>query len=396
MSDIQFPNYLNTFVSAAQAGHAAAKDRARQSALATYRTDPAGAQNALVSSGDIEGANALSDLSRRQRQTDAEATAQTQYQAGDSQGALNTLAGAGDNEGLRSYVALDEHKRAVAQDITQRKGAIAYTLSQDFKKDPNLAAQQWEQWIKPEMVKKGYFTQEEADRAPISAANPQGSIAFLDKYANDALTAVQRMEEADRVATRNKPVTVGPNSALVDPATGKTLATGPRAAPAGYRYSDDGSDQLEVIPGGPADPHQVGQIAGARRDAIVSRPMARAGGPGKPQALTPSKVIGPILGKVANGEPLNAGEQELFERYKNGPNNLLGLVAGQPGAPAPQPAPAAQPAPQPQPRAQPQAQPHPGGAANAARVNSKADLDRLSKGAPYINPADGKVYYKNY
>lgn len=63
--------------------------------------------------------------------------------------------------------------------------------------------------------------------------------------------------------------------------------------------------------------------------------------------LTPSKVVGPILGKIANGQALTAGEQAALDRYKamDPLNQYIGSMlggGGMPSAPAaPPPRPAA-------------------------------------------------------
>lgn len=44
------------------------------------------------------------------------------------------------------------------------------------------------------------------------------------------------------------------------------------SAPAGYRWN---GDALEYIPGGPADPRTVGNMAGVRRDVVVNKPIPR-------------------------------------------------------------------------------------------------------------------------
>lgn len=64
------------------------------------------------------------------------------------------------------------------------------------------------------------------------------------------------------------------------------FAEKPREAPSGYRWSADGTG-LEAIPGGPGDPKVIDLLAGLRREAIVSRPIAarpRAGGGGRSSA----------------------------------------------------------------------------------------------------------------
>jgi len=62
--------------------------------------------------------------------------------------------------------------------------------------------------------------------------------------------------------------------------------------------------------------------------------------------VTPSKVIGPILNKIARGQSLSQGEQTALDRYKamDPLNQYIGAMMGggaMPSAPAPSPAPAA-------------------------------------------------------
>lgn len=104
MADVEFPNYLATFQAGAQAGQQMRLQQARQNALATYQTDPQGAQNALIAAGDIDTANALGQIADRQQQRTTRASVSQKLSTGDYRGAQGDAI-AGGNPQLASAVA---------------------------------------------------------------------------------------------------------------------------------------------------------------------------------------------------------------------------------------------------------------------------------------------------
>jgi hypothetical protein len=138
MADIEFPNYLNTFIASAEAGRQNALVRAHQNALSMIGTDPAGAQNALMQAGDFQGAEAVGQVAARQQQTAARAKSTQQYAAGDLKGATNTALAGGLDQLAQSYVSLGENQRKVVAENNAKLGGTAYHLLQI--KDPNERA----------------------------------------------------------------------------------------------------------------------------------------------------------------------------------------------------------------------------------------------------------------
>jgi hypothetical protein len=201
MADIEFPNYLNTFVASADAGRQMASQRARQNALTMVGTDPVGAQNALMEAGDFQGAEAVGQVVARQQQGVTRAAAAKKAAAGDTAGAASAALAGGDPQLADAYTKLDDHTRAVMKDVTQRRGAIAFHLSQDFQKDPATATQQWEAVIKPDMLRQGLLTQGDLANAPDPKADPKGFAGWLDHASSSSMTAVEQMTQLDKDRT---------------------------------------------------------------------------------------------------------------------------------------------------------------------------------------------------
>jgi hypothetical protein len=200
MSDIEFPNYANTFILSTEAGRRAGVERAHQNALSMIGTDPQGAQNALMQTGDFQGAEAIGQVSARQAQTAARASAAALYAKGDTKGAISTAMTA-DPALAEAYVKLDDHTQAVMKEVAAKRGAVAFHLAQDFQKDPAAATQQWETVIKPEMLRQQLLTQADLVNMPDPHTNPKGFVGWLDHSSASSMTAVEQMNQADKDRT---------------------------------------------------------------------------------------------------------------------------------------------------------------------------------------------------
>jgi hypothetical protein len=103
-------------------------------------------------------------------------------------------------------------------------------------------------------------------------------IQMGDPRAAEYLSAIKGAQPPGKTALNTSQ---GPRE--YDPATGgyrilEDFPDKPAPAPSGWRWN---GDKLEYIPNGPADPKYIGQTAGIRREAVVSRPTpsrAKAGG----------------------------------------------------------------------------------------------------------------------
>jgi hypothetical protein len=126
MADIEFPNYLNTFVASADAGRQMAAQRARQNALSMIGTDPQGAQNALMQAGDFQGAEAVGQVAQRQAQTAGRVKAADQYAKGDTKAAISTAMQV-DPQLAQTYIQLDDHTQKLMQEVTAKRGRLPST-----------------------------------------------------------------------------------------------------------------------------------------------------------------------------------------------------------------------------------------------------------------------------
>jgi hypothetical protein len=190
MADIETPNYLNTFVSAADAGRQMAAQRARQNALAMIGTDPQGAQNALMQAGDFQGAEAVGQVTARQQQTTARAKSAQLYQAGDTQGATSAALAGGLDQLAQTYTGLAKDKRDQLKENNSIVGGTALSLLQ--VKDPNERAQIWAQ-TKPHLLQRGV--------PPAQLENVDLSDSGLRGYVNDARTVEQVTDQIDKDRT---------------------------------------------------------------------------------------------------------------------------------------------------------------------------------------------------
>lgn len=200
MADIEFPNYLNTFVASADAGRQMAAQRARQNALSMIGTDPQGAQNALMQAGDFQGAEAVGQVAQRQQQTAGRAKAADLYAKGDTKGAISTALSI-DPQLAQTYASLDKTNQDHLKEVTSQRGAVAFHLLQDFQKDPAAAIQQWDGWIKPQMQQRGLLTDADLAHAPDPHQNPQAFAQWLHDSSADSMTTVQQYEQIDKDRT---------------------------------------------------------------------------------------------------------------------------------------------------------------------------------------------------
>jgi hypothetical protein len=181
MPDIEFPNWANTFVQSAQAGGQIAQQRRRQNALASYATDPAGAENALMAAGDVETANALAQRRMGQQRMEAEQAHLQRRQAvgaqaakGDLTGARTAALAAGDLDLAGEISKLDDQAKAKLEQNNAKVGGIAYQLLQE--KDPGVRQQLAAAAI-PHLVEQGVLSQEQAQKVDLSDAGLQGYVS---------------------------------------------------------------------------------------------------------------------------------------------------------------------------------------------------------------------------
>jgi hypothetical protein len=145
-------------------------------------------------------------VAARQQQVATRAAAAKKAATGDNAGAATVALQGGDSQLAEAYAKLDDHTRAVMKDVTARRGAVAFHLSQDFQKDPATAIQQWDTVIKPQMLQQGILTQQDLAGMPDPHTDPQGFAGWLGHASASSMTAVEQMQEADRKATQAETV----------------------------------------------------------------------------------------------------------------------------------------------------------------------------------------------
>lgn len=192
------------------------------------------------------------------------------YVGGDKIGAARALAGAGEVSAAAGIVDdVDTRGRADAEASRAREAQVwakAVPLVQAALRKPDGGSTAREQF-RVAARQAGATPEEEEEVLRAFDTDPRGYLEALAAQAERELKVVGR-SVVD----------------MTDPANVREVYTAPGSdprAPAGYEFGADG--ELRYIPGGPADPAVIGRTSGARRDAVVSRPMpsrARSGGGG--------------------------------------------------------------------------------------------------------------------
>jgi hypothetical protein len=233
------PNMVGLYNDAYATGRGQAKVRGVQNALGMASTNPTGAQNELMRFGAVEEAGSIdrqgaqrAELQRREQERLRRREIGAQAAGGDLAGARTAALGEGMGDLATTIGQMDSQQRETAEKSSKVLGGIAYQLLQ--VRDPAQRTQLGQAAIQ-QLLQQQIITPEQAAQADLSDGSLQTMVA-------------QAVEVTDLIEMYKQP-----------------------NAPSGYQWGEDGG--LAFIPGGPADPAQVGQISGSRRDAVVSRPM---------------------------------------------------------------------------------------------------------------------------
>lgn len=248
------PNLTENFNTAYATGRERAKDRGVTNALAMAPTDPTGAQNALMRFGAVEEAGALeqqgqrrAELARAEQERVRRREIGGMAAGGDLQGAQGAALGEGFDVLAKTIGEMSTEAREAAEKNTNIVGGIMAQLAtvEDDNERTQLGTAAMQRLIEQKILPP-----EAAENADFSRAAIIAGVA----QAKDAVRLFESLKQ--------------PN------------------APSGYQWNPDGSQTF--IRGGPADPAQVGQISGSRRDAVVSRPMPTRAGSGSGRAAAPA------------------------------------------------------------------------------------------------------------
>lgn len=192
---VEIPNFANVFAQSALAGRQVAQQRARQSALAMYGTDPVGAESALLAAGDVDTANALTQ--RRAAETrlaTEQATLQrrrdvgSKVASGDLTGARTQALESGDLDLVGEIGKLDDAARKRVEESNAKIGGVAYNLMQI--KDPAEREQIGKAAV-GQLVQQGVLTEEQAAQVDLSDQSLQG-------YVSQALSLKDAIDRADK------------------------------------------------------------------------------------------------------------------------------------------------------------------------------------------------------
>lgn len=226
------------------------------------------------------------DMARGMAENRAQRRAGNALASGDRQGAMNALGGAGmlgEVEALaqndRQAQQAERQASAARQDEMRqfllRAGTALRTAPMERRQDVyRMLRPTLEQIYDPEVISQ-------LDRTDLSDANLDSLLSALGG-------------ETQRFNTSGAVIEVGPGGGV------RTLYETERHddAPNGYRWTEDGS--LEPIPGGPADPRQVGSIASSRRapprssGGGGSRSSGGSSGASRPAAPAPRSGTGAL------------------------------------------------------------------------------------------------------
>jgi hypothetical protein len=199
------PNFLASYVQARNSGIVDRLQQTRQNALSKVSTDPDAARVGLMQVGDFNGANALDSYKTGQDQK----AILSQY-AKDPAAAHNAAYATGDPGIVDMVSKLDENQRQVALEKAQRLAAVAFKLKQTPYEQRKPALQQ----LAPALQGAYGFTPEQ-----IAAFDP--SDATLDGIISQGMDLKTLIEQS-------KPVSVPEGGRLVNPATGKDIASSPK------------------------------------------------------------------------------------------------------------------------------------------------------------------------
>lgn len=257
------PNVLDDFNRSYAAGRERSRDRGVSNALAMAGSDPTGAQNALMRYGAVNEASAIGQMQRQQRQDQGRTRAAQLYAAGDRKGANAAALESGNEQLVAAFKGMRDEELQEYDRLAQMTGGIAYYLITEA--DPAQRTQLGTAAVQA-LVQQGRISQEQGQNIIAKGFDD----ATLNGHVMDGLGL----------------------KGMIDNERAEREAQKPPSAPSGYQWGEDG--RLAFIPGGPADPAQVGQIASTLRDAVVSRPMPTRAASGR-AAPAPKPPAGFIL-----------------------------------------------------------------------------------------------------
>jgi hypothetical protein len=211
---VEYPNFMEMFAHAANAGRQMRQQDDRRNALAMYAKDPDGAENALMASGDVDTANALMQRRVAKQKYEQEQTGiQTRkavgakVAAGDRKGAQAVAAQAGDFDLQKSLSEMDD-----TEFNRNLKGAeLTAQLADGIKANSAEGTPE-----RQRMVQSVH-----ANMVHLGLAAPDAQIDSSDAGLDALRSASGKVLQA--AAERNKPVSGAPGTVFFDPQTHRPI-----------------------------------------------------------------------------------------------------------------------------------------------------------------------------
>lgn len=232
----------------------------------------------------------------RQRQDQTRATVSTRLGAKDYAGAETAALSGGDTELAGHIATLDASTRARVADGFQTIGALAYSLKQVPLEERAARFQ-----AALPLLRAHGLTDDVLQHADLSDAG-------LDGYVNASLSVKDQIAQANEVATRNKPMVVGADSGVFDPASRSMIVAPQHKLEIRTVTNADGTESIV-----PVDPYtgQPGAVAARGDSGPAPSGTAHPGA----VALDGNNPGGIIDSKFARGMPGYQGANGRFAKF---------------------------------------------------------------------------------
>lgn len=343
-------NRSNPFAEALQGyqvGQKMGRDLSQQQALKTFGTDPAAGVAAMAQTDPIAAAS-LAEFGDKSEARAARTKVKPLVEEGKYGEAAQALATT--NPELAGHLMqMDANSRKLAHERAER-GASVLTASMAFK-DPEerraFVAKNAADIYSPEQLQGFDFTNDQA-----LAAEAYKSMGLADLAGK-----VDMQQVGDKLVTyRTGPMGVQKLGSEDIPETRKEKAARENLEADNTRQAQRDAENRE---------HQRTMEGFQAQQVGISR--ARLGvTQANSSAATPSRVVGSIYAKMAAGQQITPGEQQVLDAYSK--NSLAGLLGGLDGGQQPAPA-----------------QPLPGGAGRGGRGGAAPAAPKAASTTP---PAD--------
>lgn len=367
---LQQPNILGNFVAGHEAGAKLRKDRSRREGLNLLATDPVAGANALIASDNSDAVTASFGARNVLGEYQAKEAAKPFAAKGDYRGASRAAAEF-DLEASRKFAAYGQEELDRTRKQAERSAAVLMSAAQI-----------------PDPVQRRAFIDQHATELEGLGYSREQIAGYDVSDATKMRADASRFLDLGTIAGKVSVEKFGDYAVTYDtnPVTGTRAVSRSEIPPTrAERRQDQEFDYRRE--------HDAEELAFRREQE-----RRRAQEASDPYS-SPSRVMGPILAKIARGETLTPGEQRLYTDYRTAraqPDDFMAgdALGGDYGAPG-TPAPAAAPTPSKTPAARPGAargRPADGrSAASPVQPRSRAEAEALPSGTWFRDPAGNLI-----